>query len=153
MAVYVIGVKGSSLIARVIQRASKSEYSHCAFIIDSLIYEADWFGVTTKFVAEYNWSYDKYKIKNIDPIQVKKLIRFCNSKLGVRYDYGKAIGLFIWAIFNWPWPDRLLNHRKALTCWEFVWDALKEIGLEMQCSYEHGYPGCIAHDPLFKLCE
>ena len=85
----IICVKGTSLISKLIKRATKSEYSHCAIVISTepcQIVEID-YKYHLKINAIHYTYYDVFRCENISNTQLDTIKNYLMSSLGAQYDF------------------------------------------------------------------
>lgn len=134
---YIMLVRGTSIMAKAIQKATGSPYSHCGFVFTALdkqgslvahTVEADVGGVLTRPFDTYPWKADLFYLPDMTVEQEALLRKWALSKLGTPYDYGKVIGTGLNLLFKWAWARPLLDCRKAFHCAEFVQAGLELVG-------------------------
>jgi hypothetical protein len=144
-------VKGTSWLSRAIQTATKSPYSHVAFMMGDITYEADSpGGVQSRYVKGYPWPYDLYRIDGLDADKAVSLHGWCTEQLckNPGYDYGKVIGLGLDMLLHACGFRSLLDSQRTFTCSEFICDGLHSVGIELKVGQAMATPASISRDPL-----
>lgn len=139
-------VKGTSWIAKAIQRTTVSPYSHAEIRIGNLCYSADLGGVQTRRFDQYKWPYDLYNIVGMSPEKAHQLESWCRSRVGRRYDYGKVFGIGLDLLLYKGGFRPLFDNRNAYTCVEFVWDGCQHVGLTLSSPRANLVPGDLAFE-------
>lgn len=146
-------VKGTSIWARAIQRATGSPYSHVAFAFEGRTYEWDFGGFCSRPIAQYAWAYDLFDIGGMTPERSQLLRRWCLANRGAPYDYGKVLGQGFELIFHWAGLRRLVDSKRAMSCAECFSAALAIPGIDIcvGCDETVITPALISRDPLLTF--
>jgi hypothetical protein len=153
-------VKGTSLVARTIQRITGSPYSHCGFAIGDRTFEADVGGFVSRDLRSYPWPYDLYAIPDLTETGQMNLRYWCAQQLLKRrgYDYGKVLGLWLEYLLGVCGFRSMLDSKRAYTCVEAVYEGLRyvehtsNVDLGLVLEGPQLYPGDLVREPcLVKL--
>jgi uncharacterized protein YycO len=89
--------KTDTLLTRLIANVQHSPYTHVGMIVgDGLMVEAQGFMRTRILpLALEPDKYEIYRIPNLTDEQKRRIVEFAESKVYTKYDYWKAVGLFI----------------------------------------------------------
>lgn len=109
-------VKGNNWIARIIQKLTKSEYSHVALKLNNYhIVENKWFS-KIKIKHIYFNNYDIYRVVGLTNNQKDKIDKFILQSLNSNYDYFRVFTMLFYILFKW----KVINFSKLYSCDEFI---------------------------------
>jgi hypothetical protein len=140
-------VRGTSLWARAIQKATASPYSHVGMVIAGMTYEFDYGGFYSRPLATYAWSYDLYAIRGMDPERTEACQKWWNDHRKAPYDYGKVLSQGLELVFHWTGFRPIIDSDKAFSCSEAVGECLQAVELPLEVSPKSLVPGDIPWDP------
>lgn len=143
-------VKGTSLWARAIQRATNSPYSHVGFAFEGRTYEMDFGGFYSRDLETYAWDYDLFDIQGMDEGRSFQLRKDCLLNRGTRYDYGKVLGQGIELFFHYAGVRRLIDSKSAMSCAEWFQARLLPFEICLACDQTVVSPALIAKDPVLS---
>lgn len=122
--------KGDGLISRVIQKVTKSEYSHVALVLDDFhLLETDWkYPVSIRHIMYVKSDYDVYEFDfNITPEQEIVLLRFIYNELNRKYDWKFLITRW----FNIMFKSKVKDDHLSYTCDDLIYEAFLQIGIRL----------------------
>lgn len=122
--------KGKTPIARVIRLLTRSKYSHCAIVIDSLhLIQLDWKTPVTIDHLKYPLGqYDIYEV--ITPLSIveKQMIaRYIRDRISTTYDWRFILSRFLNIIIGTP----IFNSKKKYNCDELIVEAFRFVGINL----------------------
>lgn len=158
MSCHVVLVDGTSRwhwfypVSWLLKRSTNSEWSHCALMIDGLVYEADAGGVASYEYRGYRqkWRTRLLAIRGLTPEAEQKIHTWCRASLGTPYDYGKLLGMFFQVTCGWVLPRILLDRRDWFTCYEYLFEALLQGDVRLEKDQASGVPEDLLHDPRLE---
>lgn len=122
--------KGKTPIARIIRLLTKSSYSHCALVIDTLhLIQLDWKTPTTIKHLEYPLgNYDVYELTiNLTEEEKRKIIRFIRDRISTSYDWKLIFSRFFNILIGTP----IVSSESKYNCDELIVDALRSVGINL----------------------
>ena len=144
-------VQGTSWVARAIQTATQSPFSHVGFVFGDQTYEADIPRVVSRDLRTYPWPHSVRDIRGMDLEKSRRLQAWCDGQFQRRasYDFGAVLGFFLDLCLHTTQFRSILSSRRAFQCAEFVWEGLAFVGLQPNGRCEEATPASLAADPLF----
>jgi hypothetical protein len=143
----VLFYKGKGVISSLIKRFTKSEYSHCAIVLDRYhLLETDWkYPASIKHLNYNSADYDIYRVTSLTDAQKAQLDDFLTAHLQSAYDYASIWERFLYVAFRKPFKRAPST---AYTCDELIVEAFKSVGVLLAEDDEKLSPGSLAKSPL-----
>ena len=144
----VVAYKGDGFISQTIVNVTNSSYSHVAIYVGSeVLVEGDGYSGQVKYkpISDYKNHLVIYTLDSLTDEQRQKIVKYMESKVGLKYDRLLLLWLFIKYKLHIKLPYR--NDTKVV-CSEICNDAYKSIGKEYELSKKR-FP--IPDDILKKL--
>lgn len=122
-----IFVRGTSWLDRIIERVTKSKYSHVSvYAGNGQVIEAQVFR-PVRSLGLYYANCDVYRVSLTD-YQKQRMLAYLQAHIGEQYDYLEIFFLFIRYLFGFKFPYR---ETRRVICSTLVRDALEYAGLPM----------------------
>lgn len=148
----IIFIDGGTLKSWLIKKLLKSQFSHVALAVSETdIIEIDFL----KKVQQKPNPYKNYcigRVKGVNTEQLKEVVKFAESKIGVSYDYLQILGLFLETVFN---IRNYINQRNRLICSELIYLAYYSQGIDLMPnkSIEDITPEDLYESPLIEITQ
>ena len=126
----IIFYKGESIISRIIQRVTNSEYSHVAFVLDALhLLQSDWrTPVSIHHLAYPYGHYDIYRLKiTLTDQEMEEVFMFIRERLSAPYDWKLILSRFFHILIGTP----ILKSEARYNCDELIVDAFRHVGVNL----------------------
>lgn len=145
--------RGNGPVSKLIQKVTKSEFSHVALVLDSFhLVETDW-----KYplaIRHISYKFDDCVVMRYPGLteeQGKKIERYLEDTINSRYDYALVVSHF----FNVLWKSKLINDPARFDCSEWIDRAFHYAGIDLCPWEEFGSvtPADLSNSPLLNVVE
>lgn len=122
--------KGKTPISKAIRFLTKSEYSHCAILLDSMhLIQLDWNTPTSiKHIDYHIQDYDVYELTiDLSKDEEQKIIEYIIQRISTEYDFVFIISRF----FNILFGTKIYNSKDKYNCDELIVEAFRSIGINL----------------------
>jgi hypothetical protein len=122
--------KGETPIARIIQRLTKSDYSHVAMVLDGLhLLQSDWRTPVSIHHLEYPVDhYDVFRLRTVlTAPEAMAVILFIRERLTAGYDFKLIFSRFFNLLLGTP----IFSSKTRYNCDELIVEAFRHVGINL----------------------
>lgn len=142
-------VRGNTIIDKLIEDVSHSEYSHCAGIVKPNELVESQFGRTTGYepLDAYAGEYDVYTCDTLTDDQRNAIVKFVLNKIGTPYNAALVGWEFVFYAFHINLP---MHEGNCYDCSELWRQAYKSVGVDLCPNVEYASPSDLALSSLLR---